>query len=102
MNLNLPTSATLKEVEPAKLPLLTKDDPTFKLFPMTAEPTDTLEWEQRDNFTGVQAARGLNGQPARVRKVGAKRWQAEVGYYGDFEEIDEQELTRSRELGTFG
>jgi hypothetical protein len=102
MNLTFPTSAELKEIEQAKLPVLTKDDPTFQLFPMTTEDTDTLLWEQRDNFTGVQAARGLNGQPGRVRRVGAKRYQAEVGYYGDFEEIDEEEITKARKLGTFG
>src|SRR5262245_5489731 len=100
--INLPTSAALKLAEQAKLPLLTRADPTFQLFPTTTEDTDELQWEQRDNFTGVQNARGLGGQPGRVRKVGAKRWKAEVGAYGDWEEIDETELTKSRKLGTFG
>jgi hypothetical protein len=102
MNLTFPTSAALKLVEQAKLPLLTKDDPTFALFPTVSEDTDELQWEQMDTFTGIQAARGLNGEPGRVKNVGFKRMKAEVGYYGDFAEIDELEITKRRKLGTFG
>ncbi len=98
---NLPTSAVLKEVEQAKIVAMTAGDPTFELFPIVEEDTDELQWEQKDNYRGMMAARGLNGEPPIVRRVGSKRWQAEIGYYGEQDLIDETELTKRRKLGTF-
>lgn len=102
MNITYPTSAALKKVEPSKISLLTQDDPTFELFPIVEEDTDELHWEQMDAYTGLQNARGLDGEPGRVVNVGAKSYKAEVGYYGDFDVINETEFTKRRKLGTFG
>jgi len=100
-NIVFPTPAELKEIEKDKLAVLTADDPAFKIVPVVTEDVVDLQWEQEDNYTGLQNVRGLNGQPGRVTRVGAKRYKCEVGYYGDFEEIDEKEITERRKLGTF-
>lgn len=100
--INQYTSASLKEIEQDKLPVLEENDALLKLFPTVSEDTDELHWEQEDNYVGVQNARGVNGQPGMVSPVGAKHWKAEVGYYGDGDEITEDQITRARKLGTFG
>ena len=102
MSVLYPTSAKLKEIEKAKLPLLTQDDVAFELFPMVTEDTVDLLWEQEDNYTGLQNVRGLNGQPGKVKPVGYKRFKAEPGFYGDYSELEEKEITERRKLGTFG
>jgi hypothetical protein len=96
------TSAELLAIEQVKLPLLTEDDPAFELFPHTSAETTELQWEQEDNYTGLQNVRGINGQPGKVRNIGAKRFKAEPGAYGDYLELDEKEITERRVLGTFG
>lgn len=102
MSILYPTAATLKAIEQAKLPLLTMDDPTFTLFPQVTEDTVDLLWEQEDNYVGLQNVRGLNGQPGKVKPVGYKRFKAEPGFYGDYSELQEKEVTERRKLGTFG
>lgn len=102
MTSTYPLSAALQEIEPSKIALLTEDDPTFTLFPIVEEDTDALLWEQQDAYTGLQNGRGLDGQPGRVPKVGAKAYKAEIGYYGDWDEVEETEFTKRRDLGTFG
>ncbi len=97
-----PTAATLKLVAQDKLPLLTMDDAAFDLFPRTTEDVIELQWEIVGNVVGLQAVRGLNGQPGIVKPLGASRFKAEVGFYGDFQPIDEKALAERRKLGTFG
>lgn len=101
MNITFPTAAELKEIEKDKLAVLTMDDPIFKLLPIVTEDVAELMWEQEDNFTGLQNVRGLNGQPGRVARVGGKRYKCEIGFYGDFEIVDEEEITKRRMYGTF-
>lgn len=101
-NLTYPTSAALKAVEQELIPTLTQDDATFSLMPIVSEDTDVLQWEQLDNFTGVMPGRGIGGQPGRIKNTAANRFQAEVGYYGAFATISEEEITKRRKLGTFG
>jgi len=102
MSILFPTSARLKEVEKQKLPLLTQDDAAFELFPMVSEDTIDLLWEQEDNYVGLQNVRGLNGQPGKVKPIGYKRFKAEPGFYGDYSDLEEKEITERRKLGTFG
>jgi hypothetical protein len=101
MNITFPTAAELKEIEKDKLAVLTMTDPIFTILPIVTEDVAELKWEQEDNFTGLQNVRGLNGQPGKVSRTGAKQFKCEVGFYGDFEEIDEEEITKRRVLGTF-
>lgn len=74
----------------------------LELFPVVTQDEDKIRWEQLDNFTGLQQVRGLNGEPNRVTRVGSKGYEMQPGYYGEFQQIDEAELTRRRQLGTFG
>lgn len=97
-----PTSAELREVEQSLIPRLTQDDPIFDLFPIVNVDSHRLIWEQKDNYIGLQQVRGLNGQPARVKRVGLNRYDMEPGTYGEFIELDEKELTIRRRYGTFG
>jgi hypothetical protein len=97
-----PGAAELRQVEQDKLPLLTQDDPIFSILPIDSVEDDLLIWEQSDNYVGMQQVRGLNGQPGRVQMVGAKQYMMRPGVYGEFSAIDEMQLTRRRQYGTFG
>ena len=99
--LTYPTNAELRLIERDLLPVLTMNDPIFKHFPIVDTENDLLMWEFYNNLTGLQGPRGINGDPGRVKQVGAKRFIAEPGYYGEFAEIDEMEITRRRPLGAW-
>jgi hypothetical protein len=101
-DLILPTSATLKEVERELLPRLTQDDPIFDFFPTAEEDADVLMWEQWARITGLQQARGIGGEFPVVPPVALRRFVMTPGYYGEFQPIDEVQLTRRRKPGTFG
>lgn len=96
-----PTSEELKAIEQTKIAALTTEDPIFEHFPMVNVDSHILSWEQRDNYKGLQAVRGLNGQPKRVNFVGGKRYTMEPGVYGEFSSVDEIELTTRRQWGSF-
>lgn len=96
-----PENRELQEVEQDLLPVLLLDDPIFEFMPIVEIDSHLLEWEQEDNYFGLQQLRGLDGQPGNVRAVGGKGYRAEPGVYGDFLTIDEEELTKRRQWGTF-
>jgi hypothetical protein len=96
-----PTSAELRRIEQDKLPNLIAQRPIFSIMPIETADSHILMWEQEDNFIGLQQIRGLNGQPGRVQKTGAKRFIMQPGVYGEFTTIDELELTERRQWGTF-
>lgn len=96
-----PSTAELREIEQEILPALVASDPIFEFFPPATEDAETLIWEQQDNFLGLQQVRGIDGAFARVIKIGAKRYQMDPGYYGEFIDLNETELMRRRQLGTW-
>lgn len=96
-----PTQQRLMEVEQDLLPVLTADDPLFRIMPISNVDSHVLSWEQQDNYTGLQQVRGLGGAPSRVARVGGKRYTMTPGVYGEFIPIDEQELTLRRPWGSF-
>jgi hypothetical protein len=102
MTLVIPTSAELREIQQVLIPRLTADRLIFKYMPMESVDSHILEWEQKDNFIGLQQLRGLDGAPAHVRRIGASRYALEPGVYGDFVKATEAELTMRRKLATFG
>jgi hypothetical protein len=83
------------------LPVLTMDDPAFKILPVREVQDSLIMWDQKDDYIGLQYVRGLNGAPGRVARRGAKRYMLEPGVYGDYQTIDEMELTQRAKLGTF-
>ena len=101
-NYVFPTAAELRMIEQVKLPKLTMDDPIFQIMPIRNADNFIVMWEQKDNFVGLQGLRGLDGRPARVNAVGAKRYQMTPGVYGEFSDIREEELTIRRQMGSFG
>lgn len=96
-----PSGAELIAVAQEKMPRLTADRPAFSIMPIRNTNDVLLIWEQMDNYIGLQQVRGLNGQPTRVKKVGLKRYLMEPGYYGEFQVIDERELTTRRQQGSW-
>ena len=88
-------------IEREKMPVLTLDDPIFSIFPITTQDSHILFWEQEDNFTGLQQVRGLDGQPAAVKRKGAKSYEMTPGTYGEFVPLSETELTARRQYGSF-
>jgi hypothetical protein len=97
-----PASAELTRISQVLLPTYQDDDPIFKLFPIENEDASVIKWEQFDRFQGLQQVRGLNGEPPKVKRVGIKQFQYTPGTYGEYGEIDEEELTKRRQIGTFG
>ena len=96
-----PTNPELKAVEPDLLAALTLNDPIFSHIPIVNSPASDLVWETMDNMTGLQGVRGLDGDPTRVKAIGAKRYSMQPGVYGEFATIDEMELTKRRPLGVY-
>jgi hypothetical protein len=96
-----PTNAELQQVAQDKLPNLMANRPIFQILPIRNVDAALLIWEQKDNYLGLQQVRGLNGDAPRVKRTGAKRYIMEPGVYGEFENIDEAEITLRRPLGQF-
>lgn len=96
-----PTAAELYEIEQSLLPVLIEDDPIFQIMPVRESDTDLVMWEQKDNYTGLAAARSLNAPAQQIPRVGRKRFRMEPGYYAEYSEIREDDLTRRRKDGTF-
>jgi hypothetical protein len=100
-DLTYPSAIELAQIAQTLAPRLTADRPIFDIFPMRPVDSHLLEWDQMDNFIGLQQIRGLNGEPPRVKQIGGKRYLMVPGVYGEFALLDEQQLTTRRPWGTF-
>lgn len=96
-----PTSTELSLVAQEKVNDLTLDDPIFRHFPIDTVNAGMVEWEQEDNYVGLQQARALGAGFPRVKRTGAKKYVVTPMYFGEYESVDESILTNARELGTF-
>jgi hypothetical protein len=96
-----PTNAELSLIAQVKLPMLMMQDPIFQYFPIRNVNSAVVMWEQEDDYVGLQQVRGINGEFSRVKKTGTKRFVQTPGYYGEYEMMDEQELTEKRAVGSF-
>jgi len=97
-----PSSAELTKIAQLKMPRLTADRPVFDFFPMRNDDNYLVMWEQQDNYTGLAQVRGLNGEPPKVNRIGARRYQFTPGVYGEHKQVDEFILTTRRQYGSFG
>jgi hypothetical protein len=89
-----PTNYELKLLEPDLMSeAMLSADPIFADFPITAKPVHNIEWVMKENISGLQAARGLDGQAPRVQALGASMYAMAPGVYGEQEVISERELT---------
>lgn len=99
---NFPQSNELTTIAQDKLARLEEQRPWSRFFPIRTADASILSWEQEDNYMGLQQIRGLNGEPPKVLKTGVKRFTMTPGAYGEYEPVDEIELTERRRFGTFG
>jgi hypothetical protein len=97
-----PSSIVLQQIAQELAPRLEANRRIFDILPIVNADSYILEWEQRDNYLGLQQIRGLNGDPPRVKQTGAKRYMMQPGAYGEFKLIDEMQLTVRRPYGTLG
>lgn len=96
-----PSSVVLEQINQELMPRLMQNRKAFDILPTRSVDAHLLEWDQKDNYLGLQGVRGLNGQPSRVKQTGGKRYQMQPGVYGEFEMLDELQLTTRRAWGTF-
>lgn len=94
-----PDSIELREIAQVKMPRLEADRPIFAAMPTREVDDWVVSWEQLDNYMGLQQVRGIDGAPPKIKKTGFKRYLVDPGVYGEFEQIDERELTRRRQIG---
>jgi hypothetical protein len=97
-----PTSAELIAIAQDLMPRLMANRPIFDIMPVRDADEWTMMYEQFDNFVGVQAYRGLDGEPGRVKPVGLNRYEVTPGVYGEWIPVTEEELTKFRQPGTLG
>jgi hypothetical protein len=96
-----PSAVVLQQINQELAPRLMQNRRAFDILPTREVDSHLLEWEQKDNYLGLQQVRGLNGQPSRVKQTGGKRYQMQPGVYGEFSLLDELQLTTRRQWGTF-
>ena len=99
-----PMPATLSTIEQVTLPELelSQDNPFFEHFPVTPYNDTIIMWEQMDNFTGLMNFRGYGNRPSRVKQVGVARYMTQPLVYGEYQPLEEDQLTRRRMMGSFG
>ncbi len=88
------TTEELRQIDPLLMVPMMADDPVFQLFPQQNTNSDRLVWEVRDSYRGLEAVRGLNGEPPRVTPLGGSKFAMEPGVYGEYMDVDEMEMTR--------
>jgi hypothetical protein len=93
LTFNFPTSAEVKAIGPVKIARDSQERLGLKILPMRDVNAAMVEWTQKDNFFGVQQLRGLGGAPSYVKPIGRNKYRYEPGYYGEYEVIEEAELT---------
>lgn len=96
---DFPTDSELVRVGQVKFQRLTDQRVVFRWFPVRDRDFEIVEWEQRDDFGGLQQLRGYNGMPPKVGWVGGKRFRETPGVYGEQKSIDELTLARRRQFG---
>lgn len=63
------------------------------IFPEQNRNAHFVEWNQADNYYGLQQMRGLDGNAPHVKQPGRKTFVYEPGVWGEHELITETELT---------
>ncbi len=88
-----PTNRELLTIGPDKVARMSADRLGFRLMPMRSVNVGIIQWQQRDNFRGLQQLRGLEGPPTHVKRVGNNFYSLNPGVFGEFGVITETELT---------
>ena len=93
-----PTSGEFRELERNLVAEMSMADPIFRHFPIRDRNTWMVTWRQKDDFTGTQQPRGINGEPPRVVPLGENFFTSQPGVYGEYMPIDERSLTMRADL----
>lgn len=88
-----PTNKEIQEISPVKVARMSEDRLGFKLMPFRSVNAGIVQWTQKDNYSGLQQLRGLDGSPASVKRIGQNTYSYMPGIYGEFQTIGESELT---------
>lgn len=101
-----PANADLRLVSEEYVALLTGQgnpfaDPIFGHFTIRTVDADTVIWEQGTSIYGLQQFRGAGGEFLPIPKTGVKRYVVTPGYYGEKEDIKEEDILRLRRPGSF-
>src|SRR5262245_32844157 len=96
-----PTNSELQLIDRELQAVLTMDNQLFDVMPIVDVNAVDLLCDIPNNITGLTNLRGLNGQPGNVSRLGAGRFKVLPGVYGEFLTIDEDEMTRRAQLGTW-
>src|SRR3954464_11537997 len=87
------TNAVMTQLSQNLIQSATLDDPIFKIFPIRNRNASRLRWSIMDNYKGLMKLRGLGGEPTPVQKVATNVYEDIPGVYGEYETIDEVEMT---------
>lgn len=88
-----PNNYELSAIAPALIARMSATRVGFEIMPMRDVNAGLVEWDQMDNYNGLQQLRGLDGPPSSVKLVGSKRYAYNPGVYGEFSTVGETELT---------
>lgn len=97
MPFTYPSAAELSVIEPELVARGAEGRLGLQLMPSVEKNTYKVRWRQKDSYFGLQAMRGMDGQPTRVQRIGESLYEYEPGVFGEFGEITEQELTARAE-----
>lgn len=87
-----PTNFVISEIMPNLMARGMAGRVAFDFCPTVDVNAGTVRWQQDDDYYGLMAMRGVDGAPAYVQRVGHKVYNYEPGIYGEFTDINEQEL----------
>lgn len=93
LTLVYPSPTELNQISQIKGDRLASTRVGFSIFPIRNKNAPYVKWTQKDNYRGLQQARGLDGDPYRVTRQGWREFMEMPGVYGEFERIDETEIT---------
>lgn len=88
-----PLNVDLQKIGPEKVARMSANRVGFQIMPMRRVNAGIIQWEQMDNYFGLQQMRGLDGAPLHVKQVGSRLFSFNPGVYGEFSTIGETELT---------
>lgn len=89
-----PSNYELNQIAPALIARMSETRVGLEIMPIREVQAATVEWDQMDNYRGLQQLRGLDGSPSYVKPVGSNRYAYEPGVYGEYSTVTETELTK--------
>lgn len=100
-NITYQASGDVRKILPIKYDLMTLNDPIFQVMPITSVDAGKVIWDVPDSTLGITAGRRPDSPYGVVQRLGANRFSADPGYYGDQLVINEQMANESAEIGSF-